>query len=96
MLRATGRQGGRAPLLIQEGDGAFAPGGGYSRPQGIAHEKSPRRKPLIVSTSMECSVGHFGAMMGHSGVWDKITCLTLRLSPGFQSWFFNARTEIFR
>jgi hypothetical protein len=26
MLRATGCQGGRAPLLIQEGDGAFAPG----------------------------------------------------------------------
>ena len=31
MLRATGCQGGRAPLLIQEGDGAFAPGGGYER-----------------------------------------------------------------
>ena len=25
MLRATGCQGGRTPLLIQEGDGAFAP-----------------------------------------------------------------------
>ena len=36
MLRATGcqggRTGGRAPLLIQEGDGAFAPGGGYKTP----------------------------------------------------------------
>ncbi len=29
MLRATGCQGGRAPLLIEEGDGAFAPRGGY-------------------------------------------------------------------
>ena len=29
MLRAIGCQGGRTPLLIQEGDGAFAPGGSY-------------------------------------------------------------------
>jgi hypothetical protein len=26
MLRATGFQGGRTPLLIQKGDDAFAPG----------------------------------------------------------------------
>jgi hypothetical protein len=32
--RLPGRTDGRTPLLIQEGDGAFAPGGGYGLQEG--------------------------------------------------------------
>ena len=51
MLRATGcqggRTGGRAPLLIQEGDGALSAGGGYEPQGGSASSRRGGYRTLI-------------------------------------------------
>jgi len=54
-LRATGCQGGRAdrrpPLLIQEGYGAFAPGGGYEIQEGSAASRRGGYRTLTPNSS---------------------------------------------